>query len=101
MSNNNTLFRFDSDDELEAWLSAFAFDDETRLLVLDHLSPACIGVTDQEPYRLVYSKQHIVKVLMEREGFDADEAHDFMEHNILGIDKGEYTPVFIDVPAVK
>ncbi len=45
--------------------------------------------------RAVYSRRKVIKVLMKRDGMDADDATEFFEYNIEGAYMGEWTPIFV------
>lgn len=43
----------------------------------------------------VYDLEKCIKILMERDGMDEDEAIEFLEFNTLGAWVGEHTPIFL------
>lgn len=74
-------------------------------LFADGLEEACIGHT--EVYQTtengvvkvalaVYSKQKIIKVLIQRDGMTGEEAEEYAEYNIYNAYMGENTPLFLD-----
>ena len=67
------------------------------MLKADGLDAAIIGVghrCGKDPL-LVYDTARVVKILMERDGMDQDEAEEFMEFNITGSWIGEETPIWV------
>ena len=72
-----------------------------RLIKLEGLDKAIIGrscVWDSTGYkedRLIYSGEKIVAILIARDGITAEEAMDYIEHNIQGAHVGEQTPIIM------
>jgi len=66
-------------------------------LVADGFSEAYIGYAAQfnAPPLAVYDSDKCVKILMERDGMDFDEALEFFEFNVLGAYMGKGTPMFL------
>jgi hypothetical protein len=62
----------------------------------DWYDRAIIGLTDNG--QLVYSKEWMVKLLMESENTDLSEedAWEFLEYNCFGAYVGEQTPIFVN-----
>lgn len=96
----NNLFQFENDDEIENWLSGLGFDGEERLLIADGLAKACIGVSEGYPRRMIYSKQLVVKCLMENHDLSAEEAHEVLVNGVLPANFGPETPIFADTPSM-
>ena len=69
-------------------------------LVADGFSEAYIGYAAQfnAPPLAVYDSDKCIKILMERDGMDFDEALEFFEFNVLGAYMGEGTPMFLVSP---
>jgi hypothetical protein len=75
-------------------------------LYADGLEEACIGHTEiykTHPrggkYKLslaVYSKQKIIKLLIERDGMTNEEAEEYAEYNIYSAYMGDHTPLYLD-----
>jgi len=75
-------------------------------LFADGLEEACIGHT--EVYQktennsvtkialAVYSKQKIIKLLIERDKMTGEEAEEYAEYNIYNAYMGDNTPLFVD-----
>jgi hypothetical protein len=59
------------------------------------IGPAFIWRDHTQTQVLVYDAEHIRKILMERDGMDADEAREFIEFNIEGGYLGIETPVLV------
>ena len=66
-------------------------------ILLDGLDDAIIGVVEEfgNGRRVLYSKDKIIGILMERDGMDASEAEEFYDYNILGLHAGEQNAVFL------
>ena len=66
-------------------------------ILLDGLNDAIIGVVEEfgNERRVLYSKDKIIGILMERDGMDASEADEFYDFNILGLHAGEQNAVFL------
>tara|TARA_R100000458_G_C8256159_1_gene232286 strand:- start:697 stop:960 length:264 start_codon:yes stop_codon:yes gene_type:complete len=64
----------------------------------DGLDKAIIGITDgsfDTNIRLVYDIDKCIKILMDRDGMDREEALEFFTFNISGAYVGEGTPIFM------
>jgi hypothetical protein len=68
-------------------------------ILLDGLENAIIGITQEfgNGPRVLYSKEGIIDILMERDGMEYDEAIEFYDFNILGLYVGEQNPIFLDI----
>jgi hypothetical protein len=64
-----------------------------EFLKADGFDNCVIGVDSD--YRLVYSIEDCITVLMERDGMSSDDAIEFMDYNVIGSYVGEMTPIFI------
>ncbi len=69
---------------------------DKSFLTADGLDEAVIGVTQDGIPRLIYSKALCVKVLMDRDGMEEEEAMEFLDFNTYGSYMGEQTPIFTD-----
>jgi len=69
-------------------------------ILLDGLEGAIIGITEEfgNGPRILYSKEKILLILMERDGMDSLEAEEFYYYNIVGLYAGEQNAIFLDVP---
>jgi hypothetical protein len=70
-----------------------------RLTPFDEYDPCIIGCwLDQEPncYRLIYSEQRIMAMLVKVQNMKYLEATEFYDHNIAGAYIGPGTPVYAD-----
>lgn len=45
---------------------------------------------------VAYDRQKCIKVLMDRDGMNRDEAEEFFEFNTMGAWAGDGTPMFVD-----
>ena len=66
-------------------------------ILLDGLDDAIIGVVEEfgNERRVLYSKDKIIGILMERDGMEELEAEEFYDYNILGLHAGEQNAVFL------
>jgi len=63
-------------------------------LKVDGFDDACIG-TDYRDFRLVYSIERIIQILITRDGMDMDEAVEYFDHNIGCAFVGDMTPLYV------
>ena len=64
------------------------------LLIADGLDDAIVGI--QEDTGIVfYSREKVMKILMERDGMSELDALEFADYNIFNAYMGEKTPVFL------
>lgn len=69
------------------------------MLKADGLSDALIGKTYDvavQEFRLVYSVNKCIKVLMDRDGMSDGEAREYLEHNTLCAYVDKSQPIFVD-----
>ena len=52
------------------------------------------AIIDCRDERFVYSKEKMIEVLMDEDGFDYHEAIDFLEFNTWYAYVGQYTPIY-------
>jgi hypothetical protein len=66
-------------------------------IILDGLDGAIIGVVEEfgNSPRILYSKEKIIDILVERDGMTSEEAIEYYDFNILGLYAGERNPVFL------
>lgn len=90
--------KFKDDEELREWLR-FAVPPELfdSVLLADGLAEAFLGVTDDDPIRLVYSIDAIIGIYVDQ-GMDEAGAAEYVQFNILGAYVGPHTPLFIYTP---
>ena len=69
-------------------------------VILTGLDKAIIGIVEEfgNGPRILYSKNKIIEILMERDEMDETEAIEFYDFNILGLYAGEQNPVFLTMP---
>ena len=70
---------------------AVAFDEE--LVFADGFDKAIIGL-DTNDYRVVYSKEKMVKILEKQ--VDFEDALEHLENNTWGVSMGIRTPIYVD-----
>lgn len=63
------------------------------LVVFDGFDDAIVGVIDKG---VVYDTAKCLRILMDRDGMEEDEAVEWLEFNMAGLYAGEKTPVFMD-----
>lgn len=68
-------------------------------VLLVGLEDAIIGVVEEfgNGPRILYSKDKIINILIERDGMDELEAIEFYDFNILGLYTGEQNPLFLTI----
>lgn len=68
-------------------------------VLLVGLEDAIIGVVEEfgNGPRILYSKDKIINILIERDGMDELEAIEFYDFNILGLYAGEQNPLFLTI----
>jgi hypothetical protein len=71
----------------------FAYTED--VLFADGLDTAIIGF-EPNLWRVVYSRNKVVDILMKRDGMGVDEAIEFAEFNIFGAYVGEGTPIWVE-----
>jgi|HubBroStandDraft_5_1064220.scaffolds.fasta_scaffold114150_2 hypothetical protein len=79
--------------ELHEWI---AQHNEAALLAAG-FEDAIVGVAERcsQPPLVVYDVQRCLKILMERDGMDAEGALECFEYNVLGAWLGDNTPLFL------
>ena len=67
-------------------------------IILTDLDEAIIGVVESfgGGSRILYNKNKILDLLMERDGMTHSEAEEYYDFNIIGGYFGEMNPVFLD-----
>lgn len=79
-------------------LYTFSGRDIEDVTTFSGLEPAMIGVGSKmgQCDVAVYSREGIVKILMERDGMSREDADEFLEYNIAGLGLGDETPVIME-----
>lgn len=70
-----------------------------KALTADGFDDCIIGIATRygmEPV-LAYDRGKCIKVLMDRDGMDHEEAEEFFEFNVIGAWMGDGTPLFVDM----
>jgi hypothetical protein len=72
-------------------------EDAEGAIILDGLDNAIIGIVEEFGVgnRILYSKEKIIDILVERDGMTSGEAIEYYDFNILGLYAGEQNPVFL------
>ena len=67
------------------------------MLKADGLDGAIIGIGERcgQEDILVYDVAKVIDILMQRDGMNYDEAHEFFSYNIVGAWHGEKTPIWV------
>ena len=65
------------------------------VLFADGLDTAIIGF-EPNLWKVVYSRNRVVDILMQRDGMGADDAIEFAEYNIFGAYVGDKTPLWVE-----
>jgi hypothetical protein len=70
---------------------------DEHIILFDGLEDAFIGIGWRfcNAYAC-YSKDLIIKILMDRDCMTYDEAIEYFDYNIAGMELGEYTPVIVE-----
>jgi hypothetical protein len=71
----------------------FAYTED--VMFADGLDKAIIGF-EPNLWKVVYSRNLVVDILIDRDGMGADEAIEFAEFNIFGAMMGEKTPLWVE-----
>jgi hypothetical protein len=89
VSQTATLTRSRIDDALKEM--------EENTLLIDGFDEAFLGFSQRinEPTLAVYSYDGLVKVCMERDGMEWEEAVEYVDYNIVGAWVGEQTPIIV------
>jgi hypothetical protein len=78
-------------------IRSFAARYNTEALLADGFEDAFIGMAERcsQPAIAVYDAGHCIRILMERDGMNLNEAVEFLDFNVLGAWLGENTPAFL------
>ena len=71
----------------------FAYSED--VMFADGLDKAIIGF-EPNLWKVVYSRNLVVDILIDRDGMGPDEAVEFAEFNIFGAMMGEKTPLWVE-----
>ena len=66
-------------------------------VLLTGFDEAIIGLAEEfgNGPRILYSREKILQIMMERDGMTHDEAMEFYDFNILGLHAGEQNPIIL------
>ena len=70
------------------------FEDGDRPLIADGLDDAIIGI-DVKDFRMVYSVEKCIKILMGNDEMSYEDASEYFEFNTLGAYVGKMTPIYV------
>ena len=75
----------------------FMTDHNPEALLADGLEDAFLGAGSRfgEEPAAVYDADAIIDILMERDGMDYEEAHEYFDFNVQGAYVGEHTPLYL------
>lgn len=65
------------------------------VIFADGFDDAIIGF-EPNLWKVVYSRGKAIKILMDRDGMDEEEAVEFAEYNTFGAYIGEKTPIWVE-----
>ena len=70
---------------------------EENTLLIDGFDEAFLGFSQRinQPILAVYSYDRLVKVCMDRDGMEWEEAVEYVDYNIVGAWVGEQTPIIV------
>ena len=86
-----------NDTQLKAYITE-AYPD-LDIILADGLAEAFIGVAQQfHQYFAVYSREHVIHLLMDGNAWSEEQAEEFFDFNITGAYVGESTPAFVSIP---
>ena len=83
--------------DMREYVDNYADATEDTLLLADGFDAAIVGVMEGKGRTpaVVYDHASCVRILMERDGMDEDEAQEFMDFNVTSAFVGDGTPVFL------
>lgn len=72
-------------------------DDDDPVPLADGLDEALIGIGSRcgQPDIAAYDVDKVIRILMDRDGMDRDDAVEFFSFNIEGAWVGEQTPIWV------
>jgi hypothetical protein len=71
---------------------------DEEILLADGFDDAIIGYAHlQSKAVAVYDSSRCIKILMDRDGMDLQDAIEFFEYNVIGAYVGEHTPIFVNI----
>lgn len=68
---------------------------DESLLFADGFDSCIVGVTEDNPMKVVYNAEKIVKTIMKKDKMKQDEAWEYFYFNIAGAYVGERTPIYV------
>lgn len=72
-------------------------DTGITVLFVDGFDDAIMGIGRSfQDYKVVYSRDKVLEILMDEQDMDITEAEEYYEYNIAGAYVGESTPIFME-----
>lgn len=72
-------------------------DTGIEVLFATGFDEAIIGIGRSfQHYKVVYSRDKVIEILMREQDMDITEAEEYYEYNIAGAYVGEHTPIFVE-----
>lgn len=73
-------------------------DENPAALFADGFDDAILGIARRAngTALVAYDRDLCIKVLMDRDGMDQEEANEFFDFNVIGSWVGDGTPIFVD-----
>ena len=81
--------------QAEGWDQLREVLDQEECPTWDGFDDALVGHVSGIEVRAVYDVQQMIKILVERDKMDHDEAVEYLEFNVLGAYIGDKTPIHI------
>ena len=83
--------------EAKAFIKETLAEDNPEAYIYDGADDAILGLVYSEngPV-LAYSYSAYLNIFMERDGMDLEEAIEFFDYNVLGLNLGEGQPIIVD-----
>ena len=83
---------------LRSLVHEYANEVDEELLLADGFDDAIIGVGfSGGNHRVVYDKNKMLQILVDRDSMTDEEANEYLEHNVLSTYIGEHTPMYMDI----
>lgn len=73
------------------------FDSAFGAVILTGFDDAIIGLVEEfgNGPRILYSREKILQIMVERDGMTYEDAMEFYDFNILGLHAGEQNPIIL------
>ena len=79
--------------DMMEWIESF----NEEAVTADGFDDAFIGIAERfgQPPVVAYDREKCIQILMERDGMDYEGAEEYFNYNVVGVWRGDNTPVFI------